>query len=124
MMDPVSLATQAVALIGPYLAEGGKEAAKSAAKEVYGWLKSKLTGGAAAALGDVEKKPASELDRALLIKQLARVLDDDSALKAQLEALLPVEAKAGDTLQQLDQSGSTNAKSAQVYGDWNVTKIG
>lgn len=123
-MDPLSVATAAVALVGPYLAEGGKEVAKSAAKDVYGWLKNKLTGRAAEALGDVEKKPTSELDRADLVKQLAKALEADPALVAQLEALLPAELKAGGTVQQLDQSGSTNAKAAQVHGDRNVTKIG
>ncbi|MFO1075031.1 MAG: hypothetical protein U1E17_20525 [Geminicoccaceae bacterium] len=122
MMDPVSLATATttVGLVGPYLAEGGKEVAKSAARDVYDWLKRRLTGPAAEALGDVERDPASELDRADLVKRLAKALAADPALLQELAALLPAEAK-GD-VQQLDQTGSFN-KAVQNRGSNNTITI-
>ena len=124
MMDPVSLATAAVALLGPYLVEGGKEATKTAANDVYAWLKSKLTGRVQEALGDLEKAPASEDNRADLRKQLAKALEADPTLLAELRAMLPREAIQAATVQKIDQSGSTNAKAAQVHGDRNTTTIG
>lgn len=124
MMDPVSLATAAVALLGPYLVEGGKEAAKTAANDLYAWLKGKLTGRAAEALDDLEQDPSSELNRADLCKQLARALAADPALLAELRRLLPEGAAAGAVTQTLDQSHSTNAKGSQVHGTGNVVKIG
>lgn len=124
MMDPVSLATAAVAVLSPYLVEGGKEATKTAAKDLYHWLKSKLTGRAAEALGDLEKDPASEDNRGDLRKQLAKALEADPALQAELRRLLPEGSAAGAVTQTLDQSRSTNAKGAQVHGKGNVTNIG
>mgnify|MGYP001462612441 CR=1 FL=1 len=124
MIDPVTLATAAVAFLTPYLVEGGKEAAKTAAKDVYGWLKGRLTGRAAEALGDLEQAPASEDNRADLRKQLAKALEADPALAAELQAMLPAEALRGITVQTIDQSGSTGAKAAQIKGDRNVTRIG
>ena len=121
MMDSVSLATATVGLVGRYLAEGGMEVAKSAAKDVYDWLKRTLTSRAAEALGDVEREPGSELDRADLVKQLAKALAADPALREELAALLPAEA-SGD-VQQLNQTGSFN-KAIQVKGSGNTSKIG
>jgi hypothetical protein len=124
MMDPASLATAAVAVLSPYLVAGATEATKTAAQDVYAWLKGKLTGRAAEALGDLEKDPASADNRADLRKQLAKALEADPALVAELRRMLPEGAAAGGVAQTIDQSGSTNAKAAQVHGDRNVTKIG
>jgi len=123
-MDPVSLAAAAVAVLSPYLVEGGKEAAKTAAKDLYTWLKDKLTGRAAEALDDLEKAPASEDNQADLRKQLAKALEADPQLREELRRLLPEASAAGGTTQTIDQSGSSNARAAQVHGDRNVTKIG
>ena len=101
-----------------------KEAAKAAAGDVYAWLKGKLTGRAAEALSDLEKDPASEDNRGDLRKQLAKALEADPALLAELRRLLPEGAGAGATTQTIDQSRSTNAKAAQVRGKGNVTSIG
>ena len=124
MMDPVIVATAAVAVLSPYLVEGGKEATKTAAKDLYTWLKGKLTGRAAEALGDLEKAPASEDNQADLRKQLTKALEADPTLVADLRQLLPETSAAGVTTQTVDQSGSTNAKAAQVHGNRNVTNIG
>jgi hypothetical protein len=63
-MDPVTLAGSAVAVVAPYLAEGGKELVKKLGGEAGGWIvtlydqvKSELTGGGAEALADLEKQP-------------------------------------------------------------------
>lgn len=124
MMDPASLAAAAVAVLSPYLVEGGKEVTKTAATDVYAWLKAKLTGRAAEALGDLERAPTSEDNRADLRKQLAKALEADPALQAELRRMLPEGAAAGGDTLTIDQSGSTNAKAAQVKGDRNVTSIG
>jgi hypothetical protein len=124
MMDPASLAAAAVAVLSPYLVEGGKEAAKTAAKDVYAWLKGKLTGRVAEALGNLEKDPASKDNRADLREQLAKALEADPTLLAELRRILPEGAGAGATTQTIDQSRSSNAKAAQVRGDRNVTSIG
>src|SRR4051794_3214467 len=123
-MDPVSLATAAVAVLSPYLVKGGKETAKTAAKDLFTWLKGKLTGRAAEALSDLEKAPAAEDNQADLRKQLVKVLEADPQLREELRRLLPEAPAAGVTTQTIDQSNSLNAKVAQVEGNQNVTKIG
>src|SRR4051794_41089020 len=123
-MDPVSLATAAVAVLSPYLVKGGKETAKTAAKDIYTWLKGKLTGRAAEALDDLEKTPASEDNRADLRKQLTKALEADSQLREELGRRLPEASATGVTTQTLDQSSSTNAKAAQIHRDQNTTTIG
>ena len=123
-MDPLNLATAAVAFVAPYLVEGGKEATKTAAKDVYTWLKGRLTGRAADALADLEQKPDSSDNQADLRKQLAKALQADPTLASELEAMLPESVRQGAAVQTIDQAGSTNAKAAQAHGDRNVTKIG
>jgi hypothetical protein len=124
MMDPASLATAAVAVLSPYLAESGKEVTKTVAKDLYTWLKGKLTGRVAEALDDLEKAPASEDNRADLRKQLTKALEANPQLREELHRRLPEASAAGATTQTIDQSGSTNAKAAQTHGNQNVTKIG
>jgi hypothetical protein len=89
MMDPVSLATAALAVLSPYLVDGGKEVTKTVAKDIYTSLKGKLTGRAAEALNDFEKAPTSEDNWGDLRKQLIKALEADPQLREELRLLLP-----------------------------------
>ena len=106
-MDPITLATAAVAALTPLLGAGATEVAKTASKDLYGWLKGKLVGRAADALGDLEKAPDSVDNQADLRKQLTKLLEAEPALAAELRALLPGNA-AGAVSQTIVQTGSNN----------------
>ena len=67
----VEVAATVVTLLGPYLTEAGKEAAKAVGKEtasaglkLLGWMRQKLTGRAKEALVDFEQNPSSLSDLA------------------------------------------------------------
>ncbi|EWY36742.1 hypothetical protein N825_25245 [Skermanella stibiiresistens SB22] len=126
MMDPVSLATAAVAVLSPYLVEGGKEVTKTAGKDLYAWIKGRFTGPVpvAEAMDDLEANPTLEDNRADLRKRLAKALAADPSLVEELKALLPEATGTGATTQTIDQSRSTGAKAAQVSGNQNTTSIG
>jgi hypothetical protein len=118
-MDPITLAGAAVALVTPYLAEGGKELAKKVGGEagaqivkLYEKVKAKLTGGGGEALADLEKQPNDADSQAALRVQLKKALEADPAFRAELGALVEeIRAKGGEQIIQ----------SANVTGDQNVT---
>ena len=105
-MDPVTLASAAVALVAPYLAEGGKELAKKVGGEagerivnLYDKVKAKLTGGGAEALADLEKQPEDADSQAVLRVQLKKALEADPAFRAELVTLIEeIKAKGGDQI--------------------------
>ena len=119
-MDPVALAGSAVALVAPYLAEGGKELAKTIGSEaserivkLYEKVKAKLTGGGAQALADLKKQPKDADNQAALRVQLKKALEADPAFRAELATLVEeIKAKGGDQIIQ----------TANITGDQNVTK--
>lgn len=128
-MDPISLASAAVATLAPYLAKAGEGAAKKigeqavdSAGKLLGWMRAKLGGRAQEALDDLAAKPDSEDNQADLRKQLAKALEADPALAAELRALLPADALAEGSMTQ-NVSGA-GAKAAQVKGSGNTTTIG
>jgi tetratricopeptide (TPR) repeat protein len=128
-MDPVTLATAAVAVLAPYLAKAGEGAAKKLGEEAVDaggkllfWLRGKLGGRAQEALDDLKKEPGSEDNQADVRKQLKKALEADPALAAELQAMLPREATDAGAMTQ-DVSGA-GAKAAQVRGSWNTTTIG
>lgn len=104
-MDIATLTTTAVAVVTPYLSEGTKEAVKSGAKDLYGWMKAKLVG--TTALADLKKAPDDPDNQADLRKQLRKLLEANPALVAELQALLPEDA-AGAVAQKLVQKGHHN----------------
>jgi hypothetical protein len=95
MTDPAALATTAVAMLSPYLAAGGTEAAKALGKEsaagvvkLLGWLKARLAGSGAEALAEVEAAPQDVDAQGALRIQVRRLLEGDAVLAGELEVLL------------------------------------
>ena len=123
-MDPVSLATAAVAVLSPYLVEGGKEVTETAAKDLFTWLKSKLTGRAAEALSDLEKAPAAEDNLADLRKQLVKVLEADRSSVRSCAGCCPRRRPRVRRRRRSISPTAPWAKAAQVHGNQNVTKVG
>jgi hypothetical protein len=118
-MDSITLAGTAVALVAPYLAEGGKELAKKVGGEagqrivkLYDRVKAKLTASGAEALADLEKQPQDADNQAVLRVQLKKALEADPAFRAELATLVEeIKARGGDQIIQ----------SANIIGDSNVT---
>ena len=109
-MDPVTLATAAVAALAPYLVAGGTEAAKQAGQDLYAWLKAKLTPAGKAALAEVERAPQDgDAQRALRL-QLRKQLEAEPALLTELARLVEAPPRAGPV------------QKADVVGDRNVVQ--
>jgi hypothetical protein len=127
-MDPVTLASAAVAVLRPFLAKVGEGAAKKMGEEavdtggkLLGWMRAKLGGRAKEALDDLASKPDSEDNQADLRKQLAKALEADPVLATELRAMLSADAAGSDSMSQ-NVSGA-GAKAAQVKGSGNTTTI-
>ncbi|MFZ1431060.1 MAG: hypothetical protein WAS21_30405 [Geminicoccaceae bacterium] len=128
MTDPAELATTAVAMLSPYLAAGGTEAAKALGKEsaagvvkLLGWLKGRLTGSGAEALAEVETAPRDVGAQGALRIQVRRLLEGDAALVGELEVLLaslPEQAAGPSLVQQGDQN-----RAAVVGGRGNTVNV-
>jgi hypothetical protein len=121
-----SLVASSVALMAPFLGKASEEAAKTVGKEgaiaglkLLGWLRDKATGRAKEALEDAEAKP-SEDNKAVLRVQLAKLLDAQPDLLAELRSLLP--EPAPDTGGQHMTLGD-NSTGAQIKGNDNTTTI-
>jgi hypothetical protein len=124
-MEPLSLASAAVAALSVYLAKVGDGAAKKIGEEaggkLLGWMRTKLTGRAKEALSDLVAHPDSEDNQADLRKQLTKALETDPALAAELQAMLPAAATMADSMVQ--NVGGAGPKAAQVKGSGNTTTI-
>ena len=131
-MDPVTLAGLAVALVAPYLVEGGKELAKKIGGEagerivkLYDKVKAKLTGsGAAKDVADFEQAPADQDNQAALRKELKKALEADPAFREELEKLVgEIQAKGGDRITKLiaNVTGNQNV-TTQIVGSGNVVR--
>jgi hypothetical protein len=113
IMDPSTLATTATAVALPYLADLGKEVAKSAAggvgKTVWEWVKSKLTSPAGKeAVEDLEKNSEEGDNRRAVEAALSKFLKSDANALADLAKLL-------------EQAGLiAAAQTANVVGDDNI----
>ena len=117
MIGVGELATAAVALVTPYLVEGGTELAKKVGEEVGGrvfklWdaLRAKLAG--KEALADFEKQPGDADFQATLRVQLKKALEADPGFRAELAGL--VEAIP-------EQDRAAIRQIANITGDRNVT---
>ncbi len=114
-MDPASLAAGAVALVTPYLLDFGKDAAKEAAesagKSVWDWIKGKLTSPAGAeAVADAESAPEKPENAQALQAALIKALTKDPDAATALAKLLS------------DHGASLSTQTANVIGDSN--KVG
>jgi len=125
------LALGAASIAVPYLATYLQEALKGGAKKLgeegagatiklLGWLRDKLTGRAKEALDDLEKDPSSADNQADLRKQLAKFLDENPGLLADLQALIPTKPDAGVSV---TQTVGDNSKAGQAVGDQNSISI-
>jgi hypothetical protein len=88
-MDPVTLATAAVAFVTPFLIDLGKDAAKEAAsdagKSVWSWVQGKLTSPAGAeAVADVQRAPEKPENALALQAALAKALTRDRGAAEEL----------------------------------------
>jgi hypothetical protein len=117
-LDPATLATAAVAALGPYLVAGGTEAAKTAGKDLYGWLKGKLTPGGNEALAEVERAPQDADAQGALRLQLRKQLEAEPALLAELARLLDALPRVGP-VQKADVAGDGHVVQ-QVVGSGNI----
>jgi hypothetical protein len=129
-MDPVTLAGSAVALVAPYLVEGGKELAKKVGAEVgdrivtlYDRVKAKLTGGGAEALADLEKQPKDADNQAALRVQLKKALEADPTFREELEKLVgEIREKGGDRISQIANVTGDQNVTTQIVGSGNVVR--
>jgi hypothetical protein len=128
MIDPLTGAAAAVALVVPYLVKMGEAAAEKAgdataegAGKLLGWMRSRLTGRGSEALADLERLPADPDNQADFRKQFSKALEADPALLQEFRTMLPDEAPLSRSMNQ-DVSGH-GAKAAQVQGSGNRTTI-
>jgi hypothetical protein len=124
----IELAATAVGFLVPYLAEAGKEAAKTVgsktadtAIKVLGWMREKMTGRAKEALDDLENNPDSQLNQDDVRTQLAKLLEQRPELVRQLTNLLSERQAQGDVLIQTVGDGG---KASQIKGNLNTVSIG
>ncbi len=105
-MDPITLATAAVAALAPYLGKAAEkfvgaagDAAWEKAGELYNGLKARLTGhpAAAEALSDLAHEPADADAQAALRQALKKLAASDADFARELAALTPGAAPAGGT---------------------------
>jgi hypothetical protein len=116
-MDPVTLATAATCALVPYLAAGGTEIAKTRAKDLYAWLKGKLTPAGREALADVQKAPDDKAAQGSLEMQIRKLLESQPSLVADLARLVAALPMAGPT-QTATVSGIGHTVT-QIVGDRN-----
>ncbi|HET9610553.1 MAG TPA: hypothetical protein VFP06_13165 [Acidimicrobiales bacterium] len=108
MVDPVTLAAAAVAILAPFLrrvteqtadnvSEAISDAAVPAAKRLYQAVRARLRPGSYAAnqLDGVEERPDSESRQQALQAALAEELEADPSFAAELEALVTEAQAAG-----------------------------
>ena len=106
-MDPVSVAMAVVAFLSPYLAEGGKAAAKKGGEALVSTLERRFKGKPAAeeALQDVKAAPQDADAQAALRLQLKKALAADAGFMAAVVRLLE-QAEAEAAGQQISLTGS------------------
>jgi hypothetical protein len=124
----IELAASAVGLLALYLAEAGKEAAKTVGKEtaeeglkLLSWMREKLTGRTKEALVELEEKPDSQLNRDDLCTQLAKLLEKQPELMPELRTLLSA-APTGPS-RSLTQTVGPAGQGVQMEGNQNSASI-
>jgi hypothetical protein len=127
-MEPVTLASAAVAALAPYLANAGEGAAKKIGEKavetggkLLGWMRARLSGRGQEALNDLTASPESTDNQADLRKQLAKALEANPELAAELKAMLPADAGHVDIMNQ--HVSGPGAKAVQVKGSGNTTTM-
>jgi hypothetical protein len=108
-MDPASIATTVVTFLAPYLAEGGKAAAKKIGEALMAALERRFKGKPAAeeAMNDMKATPQDPDAQAALRHQLKKALMADPEFLAELVGLLgEVETEAPGTGYHAEVHGS------------------
>ena len=108
-MDPVTIATAAVAFLSPYLLEGGKAAAKKAGESLWAALERRFKDKPVpeTALKDLQADPQDPDNQAALRKELKKALTTDADFMAAVTRLLEqAEAEAAAAGQQISLTGS------------------
>ena len=123
-MDPATLAAAALAAVTPYLLDFAKDAAKQAAasagKAVWDWIKDKLAGEAGKeAVADLETAPAAPENAVALQAALTKVLKKEPEVAAALAELLKAQGAAVTT--QTAIAIGDGAKIGQASGGSKVT---
>jgi hypothetical protein len=130
-VEPITIATSAVALLAPYLNKAGGKAAEEIGKEaggrivkLYDAVKSQLSGEyAAEALADLETEPQNEDAKASLRQQLRKQLERDDDLKRILEELLEdIEKTTGQSISQVAKTIGDHNVTMQISGPGNVVR--
>jgi hypothetical protein len=129
-MDPVTLAGAAVALVGPYVAEGAEELAKKVGGEVgsrvvklWDAVRGKLAG--KEALADVEAKPDDQRRWAALELQLEKALEADPGFRdavAKLVSDIPEDKRAA--IRQIANVTGDRNVTTQIAGGGNQVNVG
>ena len=130
MMGVGELATAAVALVAPYLVEGGKELAKKVGAEagsrvvkLWDAVKGKLAG--KDALADVEAKPGDQRRWSALEVQLEKALEADPAFREQLAKLVEaIPEHDRVAIQQIANVTGDQNVTTQTAGSGNVVNVG
>ena len=128
-MDEAGMAATALALVAPYLAEGGKELAKKVGAEagsrvvkLWDAVRGKLAG--KDALADVEAKPADQRRWSALEVQLEKALEADPAFRDQLTKLVEaIPEKERVAIQQIANVTGNQNVSTQTAGSGNVVTL-
>jgi len=115
-MDPVNLASAAVALVTPYLIKIGNEVTKGAAgeagKSVWTWIKAKLTSPAGEeAVADSEADPKNPTNAQALQAALTKFLTRDPDAARGLSELLQT------------HGASLSTQTSNVVGDHNTVGL-
>lgn len=107
-MEPLTLATTAVAFLSPYLAKAGEKAAEEvgkklpeAAAKVWNAIVTKFRGNvvAEAAVQDLAEQPGDQLNQSTFANQLRKVLEAEPAFVTELaHRLEEAKRQSGDTI--------------------------
>ena len=128
-MDPqmtiMILASSVVTILGAYLTESGKAAAKKIGEDVYGLIKAQFANRPTAqeALVDYEQSPDNTDFQAALRVQVAKLLRDDESLMIQLQELVQKENEEkgqGTIVISQSSSGQKTTLIGQVSGNINI----
>ena len=108
-MDPVTIATAAVAFLSPYLLEGGKAAAKKAGESLWAALERRFKDKPVpeTALKDLQADPKDPDNQAALRKELKKALTADADFMAAVTRLLEqAQSEAAAAGQHISLTGS------------------
>jgi hypothetical protein len=134
-MDPAAIATMAVTMLAPYLAEAGKVAANEIGQDAAGQVERLIDairrkfgtdqdGYAAETLARLEQQPAAEPRKRALTDVLTEKADADSAFKSELERLVAETRGSPAAMQFLTQVYGGSVEQILNVGQVGVMNFG